>query len=131
MVTIAMPVCNAAATILAAIRSMQLQTWRDWELLVIDDGSTDATVSLVAGLQDPRVRLIVGGGNRGLAARLNQAISLSRAPLIARMDADDIAYPARLEAQVEFLQREPGCDLAGCGVLIFDAVGNVTPWLPL
>ena len=46
------------------------------------------------------------------------------------MDADDIAYPARLEAQVEFLQREPGCDLAGCGVLIFDAVGNVTGRYP-
>lgn len=130
MVTIAMPVCNAAATILAAIRSIQLQTWRDWELLVIDDGSTDATVSLVAGLKDPRVRLVVGGSNRGLAARLNQAISLSRSPLIARMDGDDVAYPARLEAQVEFLRGEPRCDLVGCRALIFDAAGNVTGRYP-
>jgi len=129
-VTIAMPVRNAATTILAAIRSIQLQTWRDWELLIIDDGSTDATAALVAGLHDPRVRLITGGGNRGLAARLNQAISVSRSPLFARMDADDIAYPARLEAQVEFLEKEADCELAGCGVLLFDAAGQVTGRYP-
>ena len=130
-ITIAMPVRNAEATIAVAIRSILLQTWRDWELLVIDDGSTDATVSVVAGIRDPRVRLITGGGNLGLAARLNQAISMSAAPLFARMDADDIAYPLRLEAQVEFLETEPGCDLAGCGVLMFDAIGNITGRYPL
>jgi hypothetical protein len=66
----------------------------------------------------------------GLAARLNQAISMSAAPLFARMDADDVAYPLRLEAQVEFLEKEPWCDLAGCGVLMFDAIGNITGRYP-
>ncbi len=126
-----MPVRNAEATIAVAIRSIVQQTWRDWELLVIDDGSTDATAGVVSGFRDPRVRLITGGGNLGLAARLNQAISMSTAPLFARMDADDVAYPLRLEAQVEFLEKEPGCDLAGCGVLMFDALGNITGRYPL
>ena len=130
-VTIAMPVRNAEATIAVAIRSILLQTWRDWELLVIDDGSTDDTAGVVAGFSDPRVRLIAGGANLGLAARLNQAIRMSAAPLFARMDADDVAYPLRLEAQVEFLEKNPGCDLAGCGVLMFDAIGNITGRYPL
>jgi glycosyltransferase involved in cell wall biosynthesis len=130
-VSIAMPVRNAEATVAAAIRSIVLQTWRDWELLVIDDGSTDATRQVVTSFGDPRVRLVDGGANRGLAARLNQAISMARAPLFARMDGDDIAYPLRLEAQVEFLAKQPGCDLVGCGALFFDDAGDIKGRYPL
>jgi glycosyltransferase involved in cell wall biosynthesis len=126
-----MPVRNAEGTVAAAIRSILLQSWEDWELLVIDDGSTDGTARVVAGIDDPRIRLINGGGNQGLAVRLNQAIALSSSPLFARMDADDIAYPSRLEAQVEFLDLNPGCDLVGCGVLIFEAGGDITGRYPL
>lgn len=130
-VTIAMPVRNAEATVAAAIRSMLLQTWRDWELLVIDDGSTDATARRVAEFRDPRVHLISGGGNLGLAARLNQAISMAQGRFFARMDADDIAYPRRLEAQVKFLQQHPECDLLGCGAVFFDDSGRLAGRFPL
>ena len=129
-VTIAMPVRNAQGTVAAAIRSILLQSYRDWEFLIIDDGSTDATAEVVGRFRDSRLRFLTGGGNLGLAARLNQAISMAQGSLFARMDADDIAYPLRLEAQVEFLRRHPECDLVGCGAVIFDDSGRLAARFP-
>lgn len=126
-----MPVHNAQATVAAAIRSILGQTWRDWELLIIDDGSTDATAETVADFKDSRLRFVAGGCNLGLAARLNQAISMAQGSFFARMDADDIAYPLRLEAQVKFLQQHPSCDLVGCGAVFFDDSGRLVGRFPL
>lgn len=126
-----MPVHNAQATVAAAIRSILGQTYRDWELLILDDGSTDATAETVADFRDSRLRVVAGGGNLGLAARLNQAISMAQGSFFARMDADDIAYPLRLEAQVKFLQQHPECDLLGCGAVFFDDSGRLVGRFPL
>lgn len=125
-----MPMRDAARTLAASLRSILLQTHTDWELLLIDDGSADGSPALARKFDDPRIRLFEGGGNLGLAARLNQAIELARGPLIARMDADDLAYPERLAAQVKFMTAHPDCDLVGCGMLFFDDQGGVVGRFP-
>ncbi|HEX4329444.1 MAG TPA: glycosyltransferase [Burkholderiales bacterium] len=130
-VSIAMPVYNAARTLELTLRSVLAQTYRNWELLLIDDGSRDATLAIANACTDPRVRVISGGPNAGLAARLNQAIGLARGEFIARMDGDDIAYPERLTAQVKFLLDHPECDLVGAAALIFDDGGTVRGRFPL
>ena len=100
LVSIIMAVRNGAETIGPAVRSIQLQTLRDWELVVIDDGSFDAGASVFRAFKDPRIRLICEESGAGLATRLNQAVALSRGAFIARMDADDVSLPGRLAAQV-------------------------------
>jgi len=123
VVTIAMPVLNASRTLATAIRSILQQTLHRWELLVIDDGSTDATESIVRSYRDPRIRLVRDGEHRGVPHRLNQAIQLARGEFIARMDADDICYPTRLGVQMAFLRRNPDVDLVGSWILVFRGRG--------
>jgi glycosyltransferase involved in cell wall biosynthesis len=118
-VSVIMPVRNGATTVAAAIRSLQIQTLSDWELIVIDDGSTDQTSSVVDGLGDARIRLYRETASGGLATRLNQAVALTGAEFIARMDADDICFPERLARQVERLQSDPELDVVGCGAVVF------------
>ena len=118
-ISIALSMFNAAATIERALRSLQLQTCSDWELLLFDDGSTDDSIARVRAIADARIHIVADGQRLGLAARLNQAIDLAHAPLLARMDADDIAYPERLERQRAFLQANPEIDLLGSGMMVF------------
>ena len=125
LVSIVMPMMNAARTLPATLRSILAQDHANWELILIDDGSSDTTLELARNCGDARIQVIEGGANAGLAARLNQAIALSRGDYIARMDADDIAYPGRLAAQVKFMLEYPECDLVGCGALIFDDTGAI------
>ena len=122
-----MPVHNAAETLRAALRSIQWQTCAHWELILIDDGSTDQTLAVAraAALEDARIKVIEGAGNAGLALRLNQAIGIARGGYIARMDADDIAYPQRFATQLEFMRHNPQVDLVGCAALIFDNAGRL------
>jgi len=123
LVSIAMPFYNAAATIRAAVRSILMQTFTDWELLLCDDGSTDNGRELAASSGDPRI-VVWGGGQRlQLGARLNECISRARGEYIARMDADDIAYPQRLEKQLRFLADHPAVDLAGGWAVLFAGAG--------
>ena len=99
---------NAAATIADTLRSILAQDLRDWEMIVVDDGSTDATASIVGGFAqaDPRVKLILTGGiGRGRA--LNRALAAAAADLVANIDADDEARPARLRCQLDALARHP------------------------
>jgi len=131
LVSIAMPVYNAARTLAVTLRSLRSQTYQNWELLLIDDGSHDATLAVAHASADPRVRVISDGPNAGLAARLNQAIALARGEFIARMDGDDIAYPERLATQVKFLLDHPEIDLVGAGALIFDDTGAARGRFPL
>ena len=123
LVSIAMPFYNSAPTIGAAIRSILLQSYPHWELLLCDDGSTDAGREIARAFGDPRI--VVWGDRRRLelGARLNECIELARGPLLARMDADDIAYPLRLEKQVRFLDDHPEVDLAGGWAVLFAGSG--------
>jgi glycosyltransferase involved in cell wall biosynthesis len=119
LISIAMPAFNCEATLEAAIRSILNQTYENWELLVIDDGSTDETLAVARTFGDGRIRVFSDRPHRGLVPCLNEAVALSRGEYFARMDADDVAYPERLECQVEYLQQQPEVDLLGCSMLMF------------
>lgn len=124
LVSIGMPVFNAEKTIRQAIRSILLQTFSDWELLIIDDGSTDGTLAAVREFCDERIRVIGNNTNRGIAVRLNTAVALSRGEYFARMDGDDICYPRRLERQVSYVHAHPDVDLTGAWMLVFGRQGQ-------
>ena len=106
-----MPIYNAGQQLRLAVLSVLRQTFRDWELLIIDDGSTDNAVQTITDIDDARIRIIRDGTNKGLAARLNEAIDLARGTYFARMDQDDVAYPGRFAAQVAMLDSRPELDL--------------------
>ncbi len=120
-VSVVLPVYNAAATVGRAVMSILNQTLRDLELIVVDDGSSDNTVAVVAAIDDPRLRLLQCP-HRGVAAAANSGAAAARAPLIARMDADDFSYPGRLATQRDFLLAG-GYDAAGSQVSIVDENG--------
>lgn len=118
LVSVAMPVFNAGRYLRPALLSIINQSFADWELLLIDDGSTDAAVEALGDLHaDPRIRLMRDGANKGLAARLNEAVDAARGEFIARMDQDDISYPLRFERQLAALQGDPELDLVACRCL--------------
>ena len=129
LVSVVLPVYNAGQTLPQALASIRLQTFREWELILIDDGSTnDCMAGFVAS--DDRIRVVQDGRNLGLAARLNQGIDLARGKYLARMDQDDVAYPSRLERQVEFLERDPNVDLAGTKAIVFRDEGRPVGLFP-
>lgn len=131
LVTIALPVFNAGRHLRAAVMSIVRQTFTDWELLVIDDGSLDDAVDNLLDLEDARIRVLRDGTNKGLAARLNEAITLGRGRYFARMDQDDIAYPERLARQVAMLEQNQAVDLVGVRCAAIDAedeLVGVWPW---
>ena len=131
VVTVAMSVHNAAPTLESALQSILWQTFPDWELIVVDDGSTDQTPRILGRLTDRRVRLVRGEeGQKGLAFRLNQCVQLARGKYIARMDADDISYPERFERQVQYLESHPDIDLLGHGAVLFKGDGHVLGLYP-
>lgn len=123
LISIAMPFYDAAQTIGAAIRSILLQSYPNWELLLCDDGSSDASREIARSFDDPRVTVWGDGRRRQLGARLNECLERARGPYVARMDADDIAYPRRLEKQVRFLEDHPDVDLTGGWAVLFDGAG--------
>lgn len=125
LVSVIMPVWNSAATLPVALRSIQSQSYERWECIVLDDGSTDRSVEIAAGFGDDRIRVVGDGDHRGLAARLNQGVRLARGEFVARMDADDVSYPHRFEAQVTALQNARDLDLTGSWVVVFRNDGDV------
>lgn len=114
-VSIAIPFYNAESTLLDAIRSVFAQTHEQWELILIDDGSTDRSLSIAKSIDDPRVRVFSDGKNLKLAARLNQIVELASYDFIARMDADDLMSPHRIEKLLNILLENSTYDLASCG----------------
>jgi len=108
--SIVLPVRDGERYVREAIESLLTQTVRDFELVVVDDGSTDATVEIVGGTVDRRVQL-VQQERLGLVEALNRGLAESSAPIVARMDADDISLPSRLERQIVALR--PGVGLGG------------------
>jgi len=129
IVSIVLPVYNGGTALAMALASIGRQTFREWELILIDDGSTDGCMAGFSS-SDSRVRVVQDGRNLGLATRLNQGIDLARGRYLARMDHDDIAYPGRLEAQVRFLEEHPDVNLAATRALIFRDDGSVVGLFP-
>jgi glycosyltransferase involved in cell wall biosynthesis len=119
-VSIGIPFLNAGPTLADAVRSVLAQTYGDWELLLVDDGSSDGSVEIARGVRDPRVRVVSDGVRRGLPDRLNQIAALARGRYLARMDADDLMHPERLERQVRFLDADPRVDLVDTATFTID-----------
>lgn len=120
-VSVVLPFRDAAPTLPAALDSIAAQTFPDWECLLIDDGSRDASAEIARAraATDPRWRLLHAGG--GLVDALNRGVAAARAPLIARMDADDIALPHRLARQVAAFDADPALTVVSCLVEAFPA----------
>lgn len=119
-ISVIMPAYNAAPYVSAAISSILDQTFSDFELIVIDDGSTDSTVDIIAGFSDERLRLLQNERNQGLVVSLARGIETARGELIARMDADDISLPQRLDRLVEMIDSDRGLGVVSCAYEDFD-----------
>lgn len=116
-VTIGIPFYNAESYLHDSLRSVFAQTHQEWELILIDDGSTDRSLEIARSINDPRVRVVSDGRNLRLAARLNQITHLARFDVLARMDADDLMAPERIARQIEVLSCEPEIDLVSTGLI--------------
>ncbi len=115
LVSVVLPVFNAAGTLPAAVASIQRQTLADWELLVVEDGSVDGTLGIAMGLArcDSRIR-VLPQAHGGIVAALQRGMSEARGTFIARMDADDVSHPNRLQTQAAFLQAHAEIGLVSC-----------------
>jgi glycosyltransferase involved in cell wall biosynthesis len=118
-ISVLLPVRDARATLDACLDSLAAQTLADHEVVAVDDGSTDGSGDRLAerAARDPRLR-VLREPPRGIAGALNRALSEARAPLVARMDADDVSHPSRLALQAERLARAPAVDVLGCRVAV-------------
>jgi len=125
-----MPVYNAGKHLRLAVLSIVKQTFTDWELLIIDDGSTDSALQDIADIRDNRIRILRDGKNKGLAARLNEAIDLARGHYFARMDQDDVSYPERFASQIELLEKDPSLDLVAVRAVAISDDNRLTGILP-
>lgn len=125
-VSVLLSVYNGASTVPRAIESLLQQTWKDFECIVIDDGSSDTSRTIIEtyAQQDERIVPIIDATNQGLTRRLNQGIRLARGRYIARQDADDASLPHRLASQVAFLEKHPHVGLLGTAARIMDAQGH-------
>jgi hypothetical protein len=117
--TVVMPAYNVAPFIGEAIQSILDQTFADFELLVIDDGSTDGTVEAIRAFRDPRIRVQCHSTNLGVRATRNAALAAARGEYIVQMDGDDIAHRQRLEKQIAFMDANPWCGACGSFLELF------------
>lgn len=132
-VAVLMPAYNAAKYIRTAIDSVLAQTFTDFELLIINDGSTDVTGDIIDSYDDPRIRHVINPHNMGLIASLNRGLELAQGKYIARLDADDISLPHRLEEQVAYMDTHQDVGLLASNTLMIDEQGNLIspdPQLP-
>ncbi|WP_038345950.1 glycosyltransferase family 2 protein [Acinetobacter sp. A47] len=127
MISVGIPFFNAEAYLEDAIKSVLAQTFQEWELLLIDDGSSDRSLNIAKKFErlDPRIRVISDGLNKKLPARLNEIINEAKFGFIARMDADDLMDVERLEKQYTFLSQNPEYDLVTTGMYSIDQDNNV------
>jgi len=123
-----MAVYNGGRYLHLALESLSAQTFRDFELVVIDDGSTDTTADVLAAhcAIEPRLRVVRHPVNQGLVPARNRALAECHAPLMAVADADDLFKPTRLEHQVEFMQQNPRIGFCGTAVELIDGQGDQT-----
>ncbi len=112
-VSVVMPAYNAAKYIKEAIDSILAQTYRDFEFIIVNDGSTDNTKEIILSYSDPRIVYIENEQNSGICVTLNKGLDAAKGRYIVRMDSDDIALPQRLEVQVRYMDANPDVGVAG------------------
>lgn len=128
-ISVIMPVYNGAAHLAESVDSILAQTFADFEFIIINDASTDETPQILAdyAIRDSRIQILTNSTNRKIAESLNWGLQTARAPLIARMDADDWAHPTRLKKQLNFMQEHPEVDVCGSALSVY-STGET--WLP-
>lgn len=126
-ISVGIPIYNAESYLADAIKSVLAQTYPYWELILVDDGSTDGSLAIAQSFaeKDSRIRVISDGTNKKLPARLNQIIREAKYDYIARMDADDVMHPQRLEKQLEFLEKNKEYNLVSSGLVSIDNYNKV------
>jgi glycosyltransferase involved in cell wall biosynthesis len=124
LVTVLLAVSNGERYLRIALESALRQTLRGLELLVVDDGSTDSTPAVLDSIEDARLRVLRNEERRGLAASLNRGLDEARARYVARLDADDVAMPRRLERQLARMASSPRVAVVGCAALELDGTGK-------
>lgn len=129
-VTVLLSVYNGERFLAEAIDSILCQSYKNFEFIIIDDASTDSTAEILKRYEreDSRIKIVTNAVNLRLAASLNKGISLASGELIARMDADDVSLPDRLEKQVAFMQANPNVWVCGTALSVYDSPD--TTWLP-
>ena len=120
VVSVVMPVYNRERYVGAAIQSILDQTFTDFEFIIVDDGSSDGSVDVIQNFDDPRIRLIILGENRGIGVARNTGNNAARGEYIAVMDSDDIALPQRLEKQVAYMRARPDVGICGASIRMVD-----------
>lgn len=126
MITIAIPFYNAEKYLSEAIESVLNQTYKDFEFILLDDGSTDNSLNIAKKYEyDTRVRVISDGENKNLGYRLNEIAQLTKTHYLVRMDADDIMHPKKLEHQMDILKNNPHIDVLGTNVYVINQANNV------
>jgi len=130
LISVLLPVYNGEKTLSDSLRSVLGQVFRDFEILVLDDGSSDTSCNIAGSFCDGRIRIISDGMRRGIADRLNEGLDLASGHYIARMDADDVCFPERFARQVEYLNAHPDIDLLGCRAVVFQDNCKVIGLLP-
>lgn len=121
IISVILPVYNCEKFVSEAVQSVLNQTFSDFELLIIDDCSTDATVSLIQSFSDDRINLILKEKNSGYTDSLNYAISIAKGKYIARMDGDDVCLPTRFQKQIEAMESDKEVILCGTAIQIIDS----------
>lgn len=126
LVTIGIPFYKDVDTLAMAIKSVFAQSWNNFELILIDDGGNDGSLEIAKQfINDKRVILISDGKNKGLPRRLNQLIDIANGEYFARMDADDVMHPRRIEKQVEYLEANNDVDVLGTGAFSMSIYNRV------
>lgn len=120
VLTVGISFLNCADTLRDTLQCMYAQTFTDWELILVDDGSADGGAEIIREVDDPRVILIADGKNLGRAKRYNQITELARGEFIARYDADDLILPERFETQVAYLRDHPDIDVVSSSMFSID-----------
>lgn len=115
-ISVIMPAYNAEKYIKEAVDSILSQTFRDFELIILNDASSDATEDIILSFDDPRIVYVKNEENLGVAGTLNRGLELAKGEYIARMDADDISLPERFEKQAAFLDGNAAVAVVGCAV---------------
>ena len=126
LVTVLLPVYNSEMFLREAIDSILSQSFKDFEFLIINDGSSDNSLNIINSYHDQRIKLIDNIQNKGLIFSLNKGIDLAKGKYIARMDADDISLPERLETQINYFQKYPNAEVICSPIITITESGGLT-----